>query len=78
MPDQKKSNNHTIHYGFVSTGNLNERTATHMATIAAYANRNIMADVNRLFNYLEKWKTEHRSLSPAKHLSHVLCFEKRL
>ncbi len=32
---KKRRNNHTIHYGFVSTGNLNERTSdAYMAIIA--------------------------------------------
>ncbi len=31
---RKRKGNHTIHYGFISTGNLNERTATFMAIIA--------------------------------------------
>jgi len=31
---KKRINNFTIHYGFVSTGNLNEKTARYMATTA--------------------------------------------
>ena len=54
---KKRVKNHTIHYGFVSTGNLNEKTATlYSDHCLLTANRNIMADVNRLFTYLEKWK----------------------
>jgi len=55
---KKRLQNKTIHYGFVSTGNLNEKTATLYADHCLLtANRNIMADVNRIFNYLEKPKT---------------------
>ncbi len=54
---KKRVNNRTIHYGFVSTGNLNERTAMLYGDHCLLtSNRNIMADVNRLFTYLEKWK----------------------
>jgi polyphosphate kinase len=54
---KKKVNNRTIHYGFVSTGNLNEKTATVYGDHCLLtADRFIMADVNRIFNYLEKTK----------------------
>ena len=55
---KKRVNNHTIHYGFVSTGNLNERTSTLYGDHCLLtSNRNIMADVNRIFHYLEDPKT---------------------
>ena len=51
---KKRVNNKTIQYGFVSTGNLNERTAKIYADHCLLtANRSIMADMNRIFNYLE-------------------------
>src|ERR1035437_4535694 len=54
---KKRVNNHTIHYGFVSTGNLNEKTARLYAdSCLLTSDRNIMADVNRMFNFLEKPK----------------------
>ena len=54
---KKKINNRTIHYGFVSTGNLNEKTAkVYGDTCLLTSDRNIMADVNRIFNYLEQPK----------------------
>jgi len=66
---KKRVNNRTIHYGFVSTGNLNERTATQYGDHCLLtANRNIMADVNRLFNYLEKWKDGPSILKSCKTL----------
>ncbi|MEO7531907.1 MAG: polyphosphate kinase 1, partial [Sediminibacterium sp.] len=52
---KKRRGNKTVQYGFVSTGNLNEKTATLYGDHCLLtANRNIMADVNRIFNYLEK------------------------
>ena len=57
---KKRVDNRTIHYGFVSTGNLNEKTATIYGDHCLLtANRNIMADVNRMFSYLEKPKDNH-------------------
>lgn len=55
---KKRVNNKTTHYGFVSTGNLNEKTATvYSDTCLLTSDRNIMADVNRIFSYLEQPKT---------------------
>jgi polyphosphate kinase len=54
---KKRIANHTVHYGFVSTGNMNEKTAMIYGDHCLMtANRNIMADINRVFNYLEKPK----------------------
>ncbi|MEO5996526.1 MAG: polyphosphate kinase 1 [Chitinophagaceae bacterium] len=54
---KKRVNNLTINYGFVSTGNLNEKTAMLYGDHCLLtANRHIMADVNRMFNFLEKPK----------------------
>lgn len=50
----KRSNKKTIQYGFVSTGNLNEKTAKVYADACVLTgNRNVMADINRIFKYLE-------------------------
>ena len=54
---KKKVNNHTFHYGFVSTGNLNEKTSSLYGDhCVVTSDRNIMADVNRIFGYLENPK----------------------
>jgi polyphosphate kinase len=54
---KKRINNHTIHFGFVSTGNLNEKTAgLYGDHCLLTSDRNIMADVNRIFAYLENPK----------------------
>ena len=52
---KKRVNNVTTHYGFVSTGNLNESTAqVYGDHCLLTSDRNIMADVNKVFTYLEK------------------------
>ena len=61
---KKKKGTRTIYYGFVSTGNLNEKTATMYSDHCLLtSNRNIMADVNRMFTFMEKWKN---GLAPLK------------
>ena len=66
---KKVVNNHIIHYGFVSTGNMNERTAqVYGDHCLLTSNRNIMADVNRIFNYLEQPKTRAHFLKACKTL----------
>ncbi len=66
---KKRVNNRTIHYGFVSTGNLNEKTArVYGDHCLLTANRNIMADVNRIFNFLENWKSNINQLKACKSL----------
>ncbi len=52
---KKRTSNQLIHYGFISTGNLNEKTANLYGDHCLLtANKNIMADINRVFNYLEQ------------------------
>ncbi|NCU05763.1 MAG: polyphosphate kinase 1 [Chitinophagaceae bacterium] len=51
---KKRTKNKTIQYGFVSTGNLNENTSgVYGDHCLLTANRKIMADINRIFSYLE-------------------------
>ena len=60
---RKRLNNRIIHYGFVSTGNLNESTARVYADHCLFtSNRNIMSDVNKVFNYIEHYKTGNHFL----------------
>jgi len=55
---KRRVNNITTHYGFVSTGNLNEKTAmVYGDHCLLTSNRQIMADVNRIFTFLEHPKT---------------------
>ncbi len=66
---KKRVNNRVIHYGFVSTGNLNERTAKIYGDHCLLtANRNIMADANRVFTYLEQPSTRLPLLMACKTL----------
>jgi polyphosphate kinase len=66
---KKREKNKTIQYGFVSTGNLNESTARVYADHCLLtANRNIMADMNRIFNYLTNWKVGMNPLKLCKTL----------
>lgn len=66
---KKRVNNHTIHYGFVSTGNLNEKTAlVYGDNCLLTSDRNIMADVNRIFGYLEQPKIRPHFLKNCKTL----------
>ncbi len=66
---KKMVNNREIHYGFVSTGNLNERTAKIYGDHCLLtSNRHIMADVNRIFHFLEQPKTRLRFLRACKTL----------
>ena len=66
---KKRVNNHTTHYGFVSTGNLNEKTASlYTDQCLLTANRNIMADVNKIFLYLEKPKEGEKFIRACKTL----------
>ncbi len=66
---KKKKGARSIYYGFVSTGNLNEKTATMYSDHCLLtSNRNIMADVNRMFTYMEKWKNGMEPLKTCKTL----------
>lgn len=66
---KKRINNFTIHYGFVSTGNLNEKTSrVYGDHCLLTSDRHIMADVNRIFNYLENWKDGPGPLKSCKTL----------
>jgi polyphosphate kinase len=60
---KKRVDNQTVHYGFVSTGNLNEKTSlVYGDHCLLTSDRNIMADVNRIFAHLENPK----NLQPLK------------
>lgn len=61
----KKKQGAKIHqYGFISTGNLNEKTARIYGDYCLLtANKKIMADINRIFSFLEKPKTNELALS---------------
>jgi polyphosphate kinase len=51
---KKRAKNRTVQYGFVSTGNLHEKTArVYGDHCLLTSNRNIMADINKIFQFLE-------------------------
>ena len=52
---KKRSQNKTLQFGFVSTGNFNEKTARIYGDhLLMTSNRRIMADINKVFNLLNK------------------------
>src|SRR6202000_1869536 len=66
---KKKIKNRIVHYGFVSTGNINEKTARLYSDHSLLtSNKNIMADVHRIFHYLEHPKTRMHVLNECKTL----------
>ena len=66
---KKRRGNKTIQYGFVSTGNLNEKTSNFYGDHCLLtSNRGIMADINRIFHYLENPVLHAQSLVECKTL----------
>jgi polyphosphate kinase len=64
---KKRMKERSVHFGFVSTGNLNEKTAkVYGDHCLLTSNQKIMADVNRIFNYLEQPKTGEHFLRACK------------
>ncbi|WP_027376781.1 polyphosphate kinase 1 [Kaistella palustris] len=56
---KKRVQNKTIQYGFVSTGNFNEKTAKIYGDhLLMTSDRTIMADINKIFNVLRKPKSD--------------------
>jgi polyphosphate kinase len=64
---KKRINDRSTHYGFVSTGNLNEKTSMVYADHCLLtSNQKIMADANRIFSYLEQPKSGEHFLKACK------------
>ncbi|ERJ59246.1 polyphosphate kinase 1 [Sphingobacterium paucimobilis] len=56
---KKRINGRTIQYGFVSTGNINEKTAKLYGDYCLLtSNRTVMADINKIFNALRRPKQD--------------------
>ena len=56
---KKRVHNKTVQYGFVSTGNFNEKTAKIYGDhLLMTSDRVIMADINKIFNVLRKPKAD--------------------
>jgi polyphosphate kinase len=67
---KKREFNRTIQYGFVSTGNLNENTAAYYGDHTLLTtDRTIIADINRLFDYIEHPVRKASSLLACKTLA---------
>lgn len=55
---KKRTGTKTIQYGFVSTGNINEKTAKLYGDYCLLtSNRDVIADINKVFNYLRRPKS---------------------
>jgi len=66
---KKREFNKTRQYGFISTGNFNENTAQYYGDHCLFtSNRNILADANRIFNFLEQVHPKPESLKICKTL----------
>lgn len=66
---KKRIANKTVQYGFVSTGNLNEKTAKLYGDHCLLTtNRSIMADINRIFSFLENRSHDENILHACKTL----------
>ncbi len=72
---KKKTKKKTTYYGFVSTGNVNEKTAKIYGDHCLFtSNAHVMADINRIFNYLSNPKTgasyltKCRTIIPSPHI----------
>lgn len=66
---QKKINNKLTQYGFISTGNLNEKTAKIYADHCLLtSSRILMSEVNKVFVYLENWQQGDLPIAKTKNL----------
>jgi polyphosphate kinase len=67
---RKKEFNKTRQYGIISTGNFNESTARYYGDHSLLTtNRNIIADINRIFDFLEQPHPKPEALKACKTLS---------
>jgi polyphosphate kinase len=58
-----------VKYGFISTGNLNEKTAKVYADHCLLtANKQLMNESSRIFNYLENWQQGDKPIVKMQHL----------
>jgi polyphosphate kinase len=66
---QKKLGTRLVKYGFISTGNLNEKTARVYADHCLLtASASIMNEANRIFNYLENWQLGDKPIAKMRNL----------
>ena len=66
---QKKLGTRLVKYGFISTGNLNEKTARVYADHCLLtASNTIMNEANRIFVYLENWQQGDKPIAKMRNL----------
>jgi polyphosphate kinase len=66
---QKRVANKLIQYGFISTGNLNEKTARIYADHCLLtASRPLLMEVNKVFTYLETWQLGDKPIGKTRNL----------
>jgi polyphosphate kinase len=66
---QKRVAGKIIQYGFISTGNLNEKTARVYADHCLLtASRPLLLEVNKVFNYLESWQSGDKPIGKTRNL----------
>ncbi|MEI6151820.1 MAG: polyphosphate kinase 1 [Chitinophagia bacterium] len=66
---QKRVQNKLVQYGFISTGNLNEKTARVYADHCLLtANKHLLMEVNKVFTYLTNWQLGDKPIEKTKHL----------
>ena len=66
---QKRVKNKLVQYGFISTGNLNEKTAKVYADHCLITkNITLMNEANRIFNYLANWQQGDKPISKMRNL----------
>jgi polyphosphate kinase len=66
---QSKVAGKLVKYGFISTGNLNEKTAKVYADHCLLtANKQLMNESSRIFNYLENWQQGDKPIVKMQHL----------
>ncbi len=66
---KRTKDNSTLQYGFVSTGNLNEKTARIYGDHCLLtSNQKIMADVNRIFHFLEQPRADLHFLRDCRYV----------
>ena len=66
---QKRVKTKLIHYGFVSTGNLNEKTGKIYADHCLItSNKILMNEANRIFNYLTNWQQGDKPIAKMRNL----------
>ena len=66
---QKRVKNKLVQYGFISTGNLNEKTAKIYADHCLMTkNVTLMNEANRIFNYLANWEQGDKPIVKMRNL----------